>query len=222
MTPEIPIDERLRVHEIYASVQGESTHVGRPCVFVRLTGCNLRCTWCDSEFTFTGGEHRQIAEVVDEALAFGIDLVEVTGGEPLAQRQCIPLLEQLVARGAEVLLETSGSISTEHVPPEVRVILDLKPPDSGEVDQNDFTNLARLRPHDEVKFVLASRRDFDWAVEVIRREGLDQRVAAVLLSPVWGALEPAELVDWMLASKVPARLGLQVHKVIWDPDARGV
>ena len=222
MADDIPIDERLRVSEIYLSVQGESTHVGRPCVFVRLTGCNLRCTWCDSTFTFTGGEHRSIDEVVDEALSHGVGLVEVTGGEPLAQRQCIPLLQRLVERGAEVLLETSGSLSTAEVPPEVRVILDLKPPDSGEAEQNDWSNLARLRPHDEVKFVLASRGDFDWAAEVIRRHALDQRVAAVLLSPAWGQLEPASLVGWMLEARVPARLGLQVHKVVWDPEARGV
>lgn len=222
MPAEIPIDERLRMSEIYVSVQGESTHVGRPCVFVRLTGCNLRCTWCDSTFTFTGGEHRAIDAVVDEALSHGIDLVEVTGGEPLAQRQCIALLQRLLDRGAEVLLETSGSISTEDVPPEVRIILDLKPPDSGEVDRNDLSNLPRLRPHDEVKFVLASRRDFEWAVDVTRTHGLDQRVAAVLFSPVWGALEPATLVGWMLAESAPARLGLQIHKVIWDPEERGV
>ncbi|HJN75120.1 MAG TPA: radical SAM protein [Myxococcota bacterium] len=222
MPDEIPIDERLRVSEIYTSVQGESTHAGRPCVFVRLTGCNLRCSWCDSAFTFTGGERRSIDAVVDEALSHGIGLVEVTGGEPLLQRQCLVLLQRLVDRGAEVLLETSGSISTEGVPAEVRVILDLKAPDSGEADSNDLGNIPRLRPHDEVKFVLASRRDFDWAVAFVRAHDLGQRVTAVLFSPVWGALEPATLVEWLLSSGVPARLGLQIHKVIWDPEDRGV
>lgn len=220
MATEIPLDERLRVSEIYASVQGESTHAGRPTTFVRLTGCNLRCRWCDSEFTFTGGTHRSIDDVVAEVLSSPIRLVEVTGGEPLAQRQCIPLMQRLVEAGCEVMLETSGSISIAEVPPQVCIVLDLKPPDSGEVDQNLFENLPLLKANDEVKFVLASRRDFDWALEVIETHDLSDHIC--LFSPVWGELDPATLVEWMLEANAPARLSLQVHKVIWDPAARGV
>ncbi|MCP4915800.1 MAG: radical SAM protein [Proteobacteria bacterium] len=222
ISPVIPSDERLRVTEIYTSVQGESTHAGRPTVFVRLTGCNLRCTWCDSEFTFTGGTHRSIDDVVAEVLASPVNLVEVTGGEPLAQRQCIPLMQRLVDAGREVMLETSGSISIAEVPEQVAVVLDLKPPDSGEVDANLVSNIPLLKPVDEVKFVIASRRDFDWSVEQVRTHRLDERVHAVLFSPVWGQCDGAELVDWMLEEQVPARLSIQVHKVLWNPDERGV
>ncbi|MCB9759950.1 MAG: radical SAM protein [Alphaproteobacteria bacterium] len=219
---EIPIDERLRVTEVYASIQGESTWVGLPCTFVRLTGCNLRCTWCDSVFTFTGGEHRSIDDVLDEVDRVGVSLVEVTGGEPLAQRQAIPLLQRLVDRGYTVLLETSGSIDIRPVPDAVHVIMDLKPPGSGEADKNLLSNIEALQPNDEVKFVLADRRDFDWAADLIRRYDLRSRCREVLLSPVWGSLEPAALVDWALAERLPARVQVQVHKVIWPPDARGV
>jgi 7-carboxy-7-deazaguanine synthase len=219
VTDLIPIDERLRLSEIYASVQGESTWAGVPCVFVRLTGCNLRCTWCDSEFTFTGGTHRSVDSVVAEARSFGIDCVEVTGGEPLAQRQCIPLLQRLVEAGNTVLLETSGSISIEDVPPEVHVILDLKAPDSGELEANHWPNLELLRPHHEVKFVLASRGDYEWARDLIRSRDWP---CTLLLSPVWDSIETAQLVEWMLEDALPARLSLQIHKVVWPKDARGV
>ena len=213
------VPDTVRITEIYASVQGESTHVGKPCVFVRLTGCNLRCTWCDSAFTFTGGTHRPIGEVVDEAVSYGIHTVEVTGGEPLVQRSCIPLLQALVDRGHEVLLETSGSRDIGPVPPEVHVILDLKPPDSGEDHQNLWSNLALLRPHHEVKIVLASRGDYEWARDRIREHQLHER-CPVLLSPVWGSLDPAALAGWIVADRLPARLQIQLHKVLWDPDAR--
>jgi len=217
----IPIDERLRVIEVYTSVQGESTWAGLPCTFVRLAGCNLRCSWCDSEFTFTGGQHLAIDDVVDQVAAAGVSLVEVTGGEPLVHRQAIPLMQRLLDRGHRVLLETSGSLSIADVPDPVHVILDLKPPDSGEEASNLWDNVPLLRPHHEVKFVLASERDYRWARDVIAARGLADR-CPVILSPAWGLLDPAELVEWMLADRVPARLGIQLHKVVWDRDARGV
>ena len=220
MPSQIPLEERLRVSEVYASVQGESSFAGLPCVFIRLTGCNLRCRWCDSEYTFTGGEHRSIDSVVAQALSLNVPLVEVTGGEPLAQRQCIPLLERLLAAGAQVLLETSGSIDIAPVPEQVHVILDLKPPSSGEVDKNLWSNLALLRPHHELKSVIADRADYEWTKDVLNRYPMT--VGEVLLSPVWSELEPATLVQWMLEDGLKARLNLQQHKFIWPAAARGV
>jgi 7-carboxy-7-deazaguanine synthase len=221
-TPAAPDrDRQVRMSEVYVSVQGESTHVGKPCVFVRLTGCNLRCRWCDSTFTFTGGAWRDVDEVAAEAHAYGVRTVEVTGGEPLVQRGAIPLMRRLVALGHEVLLETSGSRSIADVPPEVKVILDLKPPGSGEERANLWSNIELLRPKDEVKFVIASRADFDWAADVVRRHGLNER-CPVLFSPVWGEVEPLALVEWILASKLDVRFQLQLHKVLWHPDQRGV
>jgi len=218
---DIPIDERLRVIEVYASVQGESTFVGRPCVFVRLAGCNLRCTWCDSEFTFTGGEHRSIDAVVDEATGHGIKVVEVTGGEPLVHKQAIPLMQRLLDRGHTVLLETSGSRDISQVPDGVHIIMDLKPPDSGEVEANLMANLDHLDGEDELKFVLASRRDYEWSRDLIRAHGLEGRLT-LLLSPATGLVAPADIVDWMLADGLDARFQLQLHKHIWPVDARGV
>lgn len=220
--PTIPRDQRLRITEIYASVQGESTHVGKPCVFVRLTGCNLRCTWCDSAFTFHGGSWASLDDVVERAGSYGIHTVEVTGGEPLLQPNAPALMRRLLDAGHEVLLETSGSRDISPVPPEVRIILDLKPPDSGEVHANLWSNVERLAPKDEVKFVLASRRDYEWARDVTREHRLHERCGAVLLSPAWGLVDPKDLVEWMLADRLPARLQLQLHKVVWPPDARGV
>jgi len=213
--------EQLRVTEVYVSVQGESTHAGKPTVFVRLAGCNLRCVWCDSAHTFTGGELRSVADVVEEVRGLGVHTVEITGGEPLLQRPVIELMRRLVQRGHEVMLETSGSLSIEEVPPEVIVVLDFKAPDSSEVHANLWENVGRLLPHHEVKLVLASRRDYEWARGVIREHGLGAR-CAVLLSPVWGELEPSDLVRWMLEDHLPARLSLQLHKVVWSPDATGV
>lgn len=211
----------VRLSEIYVSVQGESTHAGKPCVFVRLTGCNLRCTWCDSTFTFTGGTWRDVAEVVAEVVALGVPTVEVTGGEPLVQRGAIPLLQGLLDAGLEVLLETSGSRPIRDVPEGVRVILDLKAPDSGEVEANLWEVLDDLDANDEIKLVLASERDYAWAAQTLRERRLDA-ICPVLLSPVWGRLDTAELVRWMLRDRLPARLNLQLHKVVWPPDARGV
>ena len=221
MSTDIPIDERLRVIEIYASIQGESTWTGKPCVFVRLAGCNLRCTWCDSEFTFTGGEHQSIESVADEACAHGIDLIEVTGGEPLAQRQVLPLMQRLLDRNKTVLLETSGSIDISTVPLGVHIILDVKCPDSGESDANLISNFDHLQPSTEIKFVIASRADFDWAVALCR-EHTKLQSHELLFSPAYGKVEPSDLVYWLLESGLDARFQLQVHKVIWPPDARGV
>ncbi len=217
----IPIDERLLVIEVYASVQGESTHAGRPCTFVRLAGCNLRCTWCDSEFTFTGGQRRSIDDVVSEVVALGVRLVEVTGGEPLMHRQAITLISRLHQEGLEVMLETSGSVDISTVPEGTRIIMDLKPPDSGEEGSNLWANLDHLRPGDEIKFVLASRRDYEWSRDVVRQHGLNARFP-VLFSPVHGAVDPSDISDWLVADKLDVRLQLQLHKVIWPSDARGV
>ncbi|MCB9776940.1 MAG: radical SAM protein [Alphaproteobacteria bacterium] len=219
--PEIPADERLRVIEIYPSVQGESTYAGLPCVFVRLAGCNLRCTWCDSEFTFTGGEHRSIDDVVDEACAPGIDMIELTGGEPLAHRQAFPLLQRLLDRGHTVLVETSGSIDIAPVPDGVRVIMDLKAPDSGEAGRNLWSNLDHLDGDDNIKIVVASRRDYEWARDAIRDRGLD-RICPVLISPAWGQVDLQALAGWIVEDRLPARFHLQLHKVVWPPDQRGV
>lgn len=214
-------DQALRLVEIYPSIQGESTFVGLPCTFVRVAGCNLRCTWCDSTFTFTGGEWRTLDEVVAEVERIGLPLVELTGGEPLVHRAAVPLMQRLVDGGFTVLLETSGSRDISTVPRSVHVILDFKPPDSGEARANLWSNVEHLKPIDEVKFVVASRRDFDWSVEVVARHGLGQR-CTVLFSPAWGLVAPRDLVAWMLEARVPGRLSLQAHKVIWPPDQRGV
>ena len=211
----------MRVIEVYTSVQGESTFVGLPCVFVRLAGCNLRCTWCDSVYTFKGGVHRSVDDVVAEVARSGVHLVEVTGGEPLVHRQSIPLMERLLAAGHTVLLETSGSRDIGVVPAGVHIIMDLKPPDSGEVGANLWSNIEKLTQKDEVKFVIASRLDFEWSRDVVAKHRLAQR-AHVLFSPVFGAIEPRQLVEWMLADAVPARFQLQLHKLVWPADERGV
>jgi 7-carboxy-7-deazaguanine synthase len=210
----------MRVTEIFHSIQGESTHAGRPCVFVRLTGCNLRCRWCDSAYTFSGGEKMTVAEVIDQVLAYGCNLVEVTGGEPLAQAEAFELIGNLCERGMEVLIETSGSIDVTPTDPRAKLILDVKCPGSGEVEANRWSNMANLRPHDEVKFVIADRTDYDWAREIIQRENLGRWT--VLLSPVWGELDMKTLAQWMLSDRLPARLQTQLHKHIWGADARGV
>lgn len=216
----IPRERRIRITEVYASVQGESTHVGKPCLFVRLTGCPLRCTWCDSEFTFTGGTVRDLDDVVAEAHGHGIRTIEVTGGEPLVQPTAIPLMARLLELGHEVLLETSGALPIDDVPEGVHVILDLKAPASGEVERNLWANLERLRDTDEVKIVLADRADYEWARAVLAER--DLRGRPVLLSPSWGQLDPADLAAWMVEDRLDARLQVQLHKVVWDPQARGV
>jgi 7-carboxy-7-deazaguanine synthase len=227
----------MHISEIYRSLQGESTYAGLPCVFVRLTGCNLRCSWCDSEFSFSGGKQMTVEEVIDEVghLSPRGGLVEITGGEPMLQeRDAVPLMERLVAAGYKVLLETSGERPLAAVPKEVVKIVDVKCPNSGEADTFAVDNLAALAPHDELKFVLTDRTDYEFARDFVREHGLAERVNAVLFSPAFrkgarGArdtshclLDPEQLAQWILADDVPARLSLQIHKLIWDPAAKGV
>jgi 7-carboxy-7-deazaguanine synthase len=212
----------VTVNEIFYSVQGESTYAGRPCVFVRLTACDLRCTWCDTPYAFFEGAKRPLDEVLDAVEHFDCPLVEVTGGEPLLQEDVYPLMQALVDRGKTVLLETGGHRSTARVPAPVVTILDVKCPGSGEADRMDWTNLDRLRPHDEVKFVIKDRADYEYARDVIARHGLERRAAAIHLSPVHGALDPKSLSEWVLADHLPVRVQLQLHKFIWSPDTRGV
>lgn len=210
----------LRITEIFHSIQGESTHVGRPCTFVRLAGCNLRCTWCDSVYTFTGGEKMEIYEVLEKVASYGCNLVEVTGGEPLAQREAFELIERLLDDGYEVLIETSGSIDITPVDQRAKIILDVKCPGSGEESKNLWSNLDALREHDEVKFVILDRADYEYARKVIEERSLSGRT--ILFSPVWEAMPMRELAEWMLADRVPARLQTQLHKHIWGAEAKGV
>jgi len=210
----------MRITEIFHSIQGESSHIGRPCTFVRLTGCNLRCTWCDSVYTFTGGQKLSLDEVMEKVDAYGCRLVEVTGGEPLAQAESLELIRRLLDDGYETLIETSGSIDIAPVDRRAKIILDVKCPGSGEESKNLWSNLADLREHDEVKFVILDRFDYDYAKNVIAEHGLAGR--AILFSAVWDRLPIRELAEWMLADRVPARLQTQLHKHIWGADARGV
>jgi 7-carboxy-7-deazaguanine synthase len=211
----------LVIHEIYRSLQGESTFAGLPCVFVRLTACHLRCVYCDTAHAFNQGLPLSVDEIVAGVLDLGGDLVEITGGEPLLQSEVHPLMTRLVEAGKTVLLETSGAVDTRMVDPRVRVILDLKTPGSGEVRANLWSNLERLKPGDEVKFVVCDRTDFDWSVQVVRTHGLTGR-CPVLFSPGFGQVNPTELAAWILESRLPIRLQLQQHKILWDPSARGV
>lgn len=211
----------LLVHEIYRSVQGESTFAGLPCAFVRLTGCPARCVWCDTPHAFKEGEQLVLAAVIERVLALDCPLVELTGGEPLVQDEAFALMTALCDIGKTVLVETSGTVPVERVDRRVRIIMDLKCPDSGECDNNLWANLDHLKPIDEIKFVLASRRDFDWAAAMVREHKLQERFA-VLLSPVFGRVTPRELADWLLESRLNVRMQVQLHKLIWDPLARGV
>jgi 7-carboxy-7-deazaguanine synthase len=212
----------LTVNEIFHSIQGESTRAGLPCVFVRLTACDLRCSWCDTPYAFTEGRKMALDDVVAAVERHDCALVEITGGEPLLQDEVYPLMRALLDRGRTVLLETGGHRSIDRVPREVITVVDIKCPGSGEADRNDWSNLDRLAPHDELKFVVRDRADYEWAREVVARRGLASRAAAVLFSPVHGILEPAELSAWVLADKLPVRVQLQLHKYIWSPEARGV
>ena len=213
---------RLRIHEIYHSIQGESSFAGQPCVFVRLTGCQMRCSWCDSEYAFHEGAWRSLDEILAAVTEYGCRLVEITGGEPLLQPAVHPLMTALADAGHEVLLETGGGLDIAAVDPRVRRILDVKCPGSGESANNHWPNLDHLKAGDELKFVLAGRADYDWAVAVIAGRGLAQRGLPIHFSPVWGALDPAELAGWILADRLPVRLGVQLHKWVWGADARGV
>jgi 7-carboxy-7-deazaguanine synthase len=211
----------LLVHEIYKSVQGESTFAGLPCVFIRTTACDLRCSWCDTPHAFNQGERVPRAEVLRRALAYDCPLVEVTGGEPLLQPDVLPLMAELCGAGKTVLLETSGAHDVGPVDPRVHVITDLKCPDSGECDRNYWPNLDRLKATDQVKFVIASRRDWDWTVDVIRTHRLDERFHC-LVSTAFADVKPIQLAEWLLESGLNVRMQLQMHKYIWDPAARGV
>ena len=213
---------QIRIHEIYESLQGESTFAGLPCTFVRLSRCNLRCRWCDTPQAFEGGTQLARAEVLEKALSFGTPLVELTGGEPLLQPGAIPLLQELCDSGRTVLLETSGERDISQVDPRVHRIMDLKAPGSDESHRNRWENIEQLTERDEVKIVLSDRADYEWAKGVIDEHSLDDRVNAVLLSCVWGELDPKDLVQWVLEDHLPVRVQIQMHKVIWDADTQGV
>jgi 7-carboxy-7-deazaguanine synthase len=217
-----PGADSVVVSEIYLSLQGESSHQGLLCSFVRLTGCHLRCRWCDSAFAFYGGRRMSVAEVVKAVRALGAPRVEVTGGEPLLQPGVYPLLEELLEAGLTVLLETSGAIDVRLVPPAVHKIVDLKCPGSGEADRNDLRVFEHMTERDELKFVLASRQDYDWAKARIAEHRLDQRPFGLLISTVHGELDPRQVAEWIIADRLPVRFQLQQHKILWPPDARGV
>lgn len=214
--------QSVMVKEIYLSLQGESSHAGKLCSFVRLTGCHLRCTYCDSAFAFRGGERLPIDAVVERVLALGSPMVEVTGGEPLLQPGVYPLFDALLARGLTVLLETSGAIDVRLVPPEVHKIVDLKTPSSGESDRNDYRVLDAMTARDELKFVIGSREDYEWCRALIAERNLAARPFGILYSPVFGAQPLEPLARWIIEDRLPGRFQLQQHKYIWNPDARGV
>jgi 7-carboxy-7-deazaguanine synthase len=217
----LPENERLKVNEIFYSIQGESTFAGRPCVLVRLTGCQMRCRWCDTEYSFYEGTWMRLDDVITEVLAFDCPLAEVTGGEPLLQPGVHPLMSGLCDRGLTVLLETGGGLDISGVDSRVRRIVDLKCPASGEAANNHWPNLDELRSTDEVKFVLADRGDYEWARRAIREYRIDRR-CTIHLSPVWDALEPAQLASWVLEDRLPARVSVQLHKALWGAETRGV
>jgi len=210
----------LRLTEIFYSLQGEARTVGRPTVFVRLTGCPQRCVWCDTEYAFSGGEKWSLEAIVEQVASYQAHYVTVTGGEPLAQHNCLPLLTALCDRGLDVSLETGGAMDIADVDPRVSVVMDLKAPGSGEQHNNRLENIPLLQPHHQVKFVLADRKDYDWARFMLDQHQLHQRVSDVLFSPVQGQLPPGELADWVVADRLPVRFQLQLHKLLWN-DARG-
>ncbi len=223
--PRLPVGhgaaaDRLRITEIFFSLQGESSHRGLPCIFVRLTGCNLRCTWCDTEYSFTGGETMSVGAVIDEVQKHPSKRVQITGGEPLLQKGATTLAQRLLDDGYTVLCETSGERDIDLMPPGVQRIVDLKAPGSGEGDANRWDNIPKLRSTDEVKLVIADRADFDWAVGVIGEHGLEGKVP-ILFAPVFGVLEPRVLAEWILAEGIDARLNLPLHKELWG-DRPGV
>jgi 7-carboxy-7-deazaguanine synthase len=208
------MSDSLRITEIFLSLQGESSTVGLPTVFVRLTGCPLRCVYCDTTYAFKGGENRNIDAIVDEVLSFGVQHVTVTGGEPLAQKRCINLLRVLCDKGLSVSLETSGAIDVSDVDPRVMKVMDLKTPSSGELTRNLMSNLEYLNAHDEVKFVIGDEADYDWSVEQLKTHAIDER-CKVLFSPVQGQFSPTELADRIVADRLPVRFQFQLHKLLW-------
>ena len=211
----------LKINEIYYSVQGESTHSGRSCVFIRLTYCNLRCSYCDTEYAFYEGKDMEIDDIMSEIQQWDCNLVEVTGGEPLFQEECIDLLNELVNSKYEVMLETGGSISISDVPKNVIKIVDFKCPSSAMEKKNLWSNVDDLQPHDEVKFVIGNREDFDWAKDRITEYSLDKK-CTVLFSPTFGEIDPQQIVEWILAENLPVRIQMQMHKMIWSPEEKGV
>jgi 7-carboxy-7-deazaguanine synthase len=215
-------EKTLTINEIYFSVQGESTWAGLPCVFVRLTFCDLRCTYCDTGYAFYEGKKQTLPEIVDAVLAYNCRLVEVTGGEPLLQKNVLPLMTLLADAGRTVLLETSGAHDISKVDPRVYRIMDLKTPGSGEVERNLWTNIEHLTERDEVKFVIGSRADYEWSQTQLREHGLAERCRTVLFSPIFGRIDPRKIVEWILADNLPVRFQLQMHKFIWTPTQRGV
>jgi len=211
----------MRITEIFRSIQGESTYAGMPCTFVRLTGCNLRCVWCDTTYAYGGGEIMSIEDIVHRISAYPLDLVEITGGEPLGQKDTPRLCQAILDLGVKVLIETSGSYSIDVLPEPVIRIMDIKCPGSGEAESNDWDNIFRLKPSDEVKFVIADKNDFDWAVNVVKRNDL-LGICPVLFSPVHGKVDLEAFAQWILQSRMPIRMQLQMHKFIWGADRRGV
>ncbi len=215
-------EKKLTINEIYLSVQGESTWAGLPCVFVRLTFCDLRCTYCDTEYAFYEGKKQSLGEIVEAVLQYDCPLVEITGGEPLLQKNVLPLMTMLADAGRTILLETSGAHDISAVDPRVHRIMDLKTPGSGEVERNLYSNIEHLSERDEVKFVIGSREDYEWSRGQLREHRLAERCRAVLFSPIFGRIDPRQIVEWILADKLPVRFQLQMHKFIWTPTERGV
>ena len=211
----------IKINEIYLSVQGESTHTGLPCIFIRLTGCNLRCSWCDTAYAFYEGKNMSIDEILQKVENFGVHLVEITGGEPLMQDNVYTLMKRLIEKRYKVMLETGGSISLERVPKDVIKIMDLKCPGSGEQEKNNLDNLKLLAPHDEVKFVILDKKDYEWSRDIIKRYKINE-TAHILLSPVFDKLELKEMVKWILEDRLPVRLQTQLQKIIWDKNSIGV
>lgn len=212
----------LTVNEIFHSIQGESTHAGRPCVFVRLTACDLRCSWCDTAYAFHEGQKMSVDEVLGRVRAYGCDVVEITGGEPLLQKEVYPLMHRLLGEGHTVMLETGGHLSAEAVPAGVIRVIDVKCPGSGESARNHWANLDSLRATDEIKFVVKDRADYEYARKVVAQHGLSGRCAAVHFSPVHGVLDPQQLAGWVLEDRLNVRVQLQLHKFIWSAETRGV
>ena len=211
----------LKINEIYYSVQGESTHTGRPCIFIRLTYCNLRCSYCDTEYAFYEGKDMEIAHIMSEIQQWDCNLVEVTGGEPLFQEECIDLLHELINSNYEVMLETGGSLSISDVPKKVIKIVDFKCPSSKMEKKNLWSIVDDLQGHDEVKFVIGNREDFDWAKDKITEYSLD-KICTLLFSPTFGEIDPQLIVEWILADNLPVRMQMQMHKMIWSPKEKGV
>ena len=212
----------LKINEIYHSIQGESTSAGRPCVFVRLTYCNLRCTYCDTEYAFYEGNDFSVEQVIDEIEKYNCKLVEITGGEPLVQMdECLELMKRLSELDYEVMIETGGSLPIKDIDPRVKIIIDLKCPSSGMENKNLYENLKYLHPADELKFVIGNREDYEWSVDIIKKYNL-QKKCIILFSVVFGKLEPVELVNWIIEDKLDVRFQLQMHKYIWHPQTKGV